>query len=372
MKKLRCILLTFLILTAGRAFALEEYVTNVYHEIDTAFQQKSESELNVVLQENQGDRYYYLMENYATKKVRRLIITNDYEFAMNAILVIIDNNLENTDAVEMYAMISDAFEEKRAAELEAQMEKERQLAKLEASKESQRANVEKTYNTVETASGKKVFMEKDLKLSHDVWKARFGLVDGAIVMDAGTSFTDFKFGISGAYDYEHQSNNINWGVDALAGFNFSFLQPSVDNTILANVDVQGKISFTSLWDRFFLRGGLLALPAMQNKGTSAKPIPIANVQGTFFSPTVGIALSNVPVGNAELTMTADYYPGHLFYKDLTAAAGFGLNFAIPYAELETLNLTFNIGVKDYLFIKNTGIENRAKIIIAIGAENVIR
>ena len=94
MKRLKRLLVaSIMLLCAGHVFALEDYVSDVYHEIDTAFQQKSETGLNVVLQENQGDKYYYLMENYATKKVRRLIITNDYEFAMNAILVIIDNNI---------------------------------------------------------------------------------------------------------------------------------------------------------------------------------------------------------------------------------------------------------------------------------------
>lgn len=369
MKKLGRVLLVLMCLCSSKAFALEEYVSDVYHDIDAAFQQKSESGLNIVLQENQGDRYYYLMENYATKKVRRLIITNDYEFAMTAILVIIDNNLDNTDAVEMYSMISDAFAEQQAAELEAQIERERQLARLEEEKQNQRSKVEKTYSTVETASGKKVSQEKDMKLSANAWKFRFGFIDGDVIMNQSDNFMDFKYGVSAAYDFERQTNTLDFGVDAYGAFHFSFLQPDKDNSLLGNLELQGKVSFVNFWDRFFLRGGLVALPTVK-----AKKSATAEIFDSFITPSVGIGIMNASMGESSFTLTADYYPGHLFYKNkgLNAAAGIGMNLGFPYANLDRVKLTFNLGLKDYIYIKNTGLENRAKIIIAIGAENVIR
>lgn len=368
MKRLKRLLAaSIMLLCAGHVFALEDYVSDVYHEIDTAFQQKSESGLNVVLQENQGDKYYYLMENYATKKVRRLIITNDYEFAMNAVLVIIDNNLDNTDAVEMYALISEAFEEQRAAEREAILEQERAQAKLAASKEEQRSNVEKSYDTVTAADGQKVFQKKDQKMSSNVWQFRFGIIDGDLVTNKSDDFMDFKYGISAAFDYEHQKEDINLGFDAYGAFHLSFARPEIDNTMLLNLELMPKISFNRLWDRFFVRAGLVALPVVKNAKAAS-----ADLFGTFITPAVGVGIGSAPIGSAQFSLNADYYPGHFFYKDLNAAMGFGANICIPYAEMDRIKLTFNFGVKDYLFIKNNGIENRAKIIIAIGAENVIR
>ena len=50
--------------------------------------------------------------------------------------------------------------------------------------------------------------------------------------------------------------------------------------------------------------------------------------------------------------------------------GYELMRAIPFAELEQVKLSLNIGLRDKVFMKETGLENRASIILAIGAENV--
>ena len=99
-------------------FAVEEYVAKIYKEIDHIFIIKSEDELNTVLSENNHDKYYYLIENYTEKKIRRLIVNNDYDFAMAAIVIVIENNLDNEQAVEMYSVISEAYEVQREHELE--------------------------------------------------------------------------------------------------------------------------------------------------------------------------------------------------------------------------------------------------------------
>ena len=52
--------------------------------------------------------------------------------------------------------------------------------------------------------------------------------------------------------------------------------------------------------------------------------------------------------------------------------GAAMNFAMPFAELEKIKLSLNIGLRDKVLVKDTGIENRASVILAIGAENVIR
>ena len=109
---------------AGNLFAVEEYVSKVYKEIDVIFIKQADDELASILRENVEDKYYYLMENYTKKKVRRLIIDNEYEFAMTAIYIIIDNNIdgdfEDEDAVDLYAAIAEAYE------IQQQYEKEQQ------------------------------------------------------------------------------------------------------------------------------------------------------------------------------------------------------------------------------------------------------
>ena len=57
---------------------------------------------------------------------------------------------------------------------------------------------------------------------------------------------------------------------------------------------------------------------------------------------------------------------------MKVAAGGALNIAFPFAELEKVKLNLNLGIKDKFFMKESGIENRASLIIAIGVENVVR
>ena len=127
------LLAIILCLATGNLFAVEEYVSKVYKEIDVIFINQADKELQNILRENVSDKYYYLMENYTKKKVRRLIIDNEYEFAMTAIYIIIDNNIdgdfEDEDAVDLYAAIAEAYE------IQQQYEKEQeQKAIAEAQK----------------------------------------------------------------------------------------------------------------------------------------------------------------------------------------------------------------------------------------------
>ena len=80
---------------------------------------------NYKLKKIEGDDNYYLLENYTLKKIRRLVVKKDYDFAMQTNLVVIDNNLDNSEAVEMYAVIAHALEEQRKLK---NLEEEKRLA----------------------------------------------------------------------------------------------------------------------------------------------------------------------------------------------------------------------------------------------------
>ena len=83
-------------------------------------------------------------------------------------------------------------------------------------------------------------------------------------------------------------------------------------------------------------------------------------------------MGNLSLGSLKLDIGADWLAGHLFYQNIKVAAGFAMNMAIPFAELEKVKLNFNIGLRDKFFLKNDGMENRASVILAIGVENVVR
>ena len=138
MKKLKFIKAAFcsLILSAGvlPVTALDAYVTVIYRDVDIAFVNKSEKELNGVLSKNNEDRNYYLVENYTMKKIRHLIVDEDFNFASKATLVVIDNNLDNMEAVDLYATISAALQRQEEQKRLVEEKKKAEIAKFEAEK----------------------------------------------------------------------------------------------------------------------------------------------------------------------------------------------------------------------------------------------
>ena len=96
--------------------AVDQYVIVIYRQLDTAFADKNDKELNKVLESNAEDANYYLIENYTMKKIRRLVVDEEYQFAMQANLIVIDNNLDNMDAVELYSTIANALEKQKEQE----------------------------------------------------------------------------------------------------------------------------------------------------------------------------------------------------------------------------------------------------------------
>jgi hypothetical protein len=63
-----------LTLCISSAFGIDIYVSELYQEIDIAFLNHSDVELDRILGSNQDDENYYLLENYTLKKIRRLVV----------------------------------------------------------------------------------------------------------------------------------------------------------------------------------------------------------------------------------------------------------------------------------------------------------
>ena len=125
-KKIKTLIFGMIFLAVSHPlFAVDEYISKIYKQLDKIFYEKSENELNNVLSNNSQDRNYYLIENYTEKKIRRLIVNNDYDFAMTAIIIVIENNIDNEQAVEMYSLIAEAYEVQKNYELEQEQLRQR-------------------------------------------------------------------------------------------------------------------------------------------------------------------------------------------------------------------------------------------------------
>ena len=356
---------------SGSLFALEEYVSDVYRQIDNCFSAKDDSKLNSVLARNVNDKYYYLMENYTQKKIRRLIVNNDYDFAMSATLALIENNLDNEEAVEMYSVISDAYEIQRKHELELEQKRQLEIARIQMEKEKQRESVEKEYVAAsKTSSGAVYVSGKETNLTSINWKLQLGMVDLTYLLEQKSEIGSIHYGIALDFGYEYGMENKDvLGIDIFGGAQFLTIADEEKTVpLIADAEAAMKYAFAKLSKNLFIRVGFNAIIT----GKSDKAPLTAGVIDNFYSPFIGVKYEQIALGPARLDIGADWLAGHLFFSNIKAAAGAALNVAIPFDELEKVKLNLNIGLRDKLFLKDEGMENRASLIMAIGVENVVR
>ena len=372
MNKMKRILIVLVLLAlSANLFALEEYVSEIYKQIDTCFTERDEAKLNSILSKNTNDKYYYLIENYTQKKIRRLIVNNEYNFAMEATLALIENNLDNEEAVEMYTVISDAYEIQRKHEAEVEYQKQQEEARIQAAKEKQRGNVEKEYvAATKTSSGSVYVSGKETKITSYNWKIAFGLVNLGFLMEPKGEISSFHYGVSADFGYEYSvEKKLIIGTDIFAGLQFlGIAEKEKMVPLLGDFEAALKSAFPQVSKNLFIRVGFDAIITGKSK-TATDTIYVVD---NFYSPYVGIKLEGIPLGKLKVDLGADWLAGHLFNKDVKLAAGGALNVQIPFAELEKVKLNLNIGVRDKLFMKDTGMENRASLLLAIGVENVVR
>ena len=371
-RKLKILSFSVLLLCfSSKLFALEEYVSEIYKQIDTCFSAKDDSKLDTILSRNVNDRYYYLMENYTQKKIRRLIVNNDYDFAMAATLVVIENNLDNEEAVEMYSMISDAYEIQKKHEAELEHQRQLELARIEMEKEKQRGSVEKEYVAASKTSTGAVYVSgKETNLTSQNWKLKIGMVDLLHLYEKESEIGTIHYGVCLDFNYKYTMETKSvLGLDLFGGAQFLAIADEEKMVpLIADAEAAVKYAIAKLSKNMFIRVGFNAIIT----GKSELATLTEGVLNNFYSPFVGIKFEEVPLGTMRLDFAVDWLAGHLFVKDVTAAAGAALNIAIPFAELEKVKLNLNVGLRDRFFLKKEGMENRASLILALGVENVVR
>lgn len=364
-------ILVLLFSIALPAFAVEEYISDIYKKIDQIFIIQSEDQLNTLLSDNNEDSNYYLIENYTEKKIRRLIVNNEYDFAMTAIIIVIENNLDNEQAVEMYSVIADAYKVQQEHEAELEYQRQLELARIEKEKEKQRVNVEKEYVSAKnTNSGKSVYVTgKETKLTSYRWKVALGLADFVYLHDNSSNINSLHYGPSLSFNYEYtlESKTI-IGAELFAGVQpIGMAEEKSLVPLIGDIDVKLKLS-PSLIPNMFITTGFGVV--LSQKDANQKKTNL--IVGTMYTPIVGIKYERISLGNVKVDLGAEWYAGHLFYDNINFAMGAEANAQIPFADLDKVSLNFNIGLRDKVLVKASGLENRASLILAIGAENVIK
>ena len=112
------------------------------------------------------------------------------------------------------------------------------------------------------------------------------------------------------------------GTDAFAGFQFmGFAEEEKLVPMIGDVDLGLKAAFPQISNNLFFKVGFDALLTGKSKTAPDTQWIVEN----FYSPTVGVKFERIPLGAVKLDIGADWLAGHLFTKNVKAAAGASMN-----------------------------------------------
>ena len=355
---------------------------DVFNRIDMAIAAKSPDAISKVLSDNRNSPNYPRIENYTLKKTRQLIITDNLEFARQTSLAVIDNNIENFDAVELYSYIDKAILNQQAANQAAEnrrrLEEERIAARNAKSK--QKLENRGNYQVVNTASGQEVYVnEQQASFSSWVWTVKLGLANFVYQKVGEPDYSSLKYGLAVGANIFYPSERLIIGTDIFADAHIvTFMSDGAKEDSSANENeipqeffISGhfvpEFAFADLSKHLFFRAGAAAhmLASHERERTGSYK--------TFITPVLGLAIDNLHVGDSQMRIYYDYDIGHLMQEELTSAMEFGGSMLLPMAVNDKTKFGIELGLQDLLLMKKEGgIENRTKIIFAIGVGNVTK
>ena len=360
--------ITLLLSCSFFAFAQNADLSEVYKKIDMAVAAKNADTISSILKENRESSSYPMIEAYTLKKTRQLIISDNLEVARQTSLAVIDNNIENFDAVELYSYIDKAILNQQAAEQAAENRKRLEAERIAALNAKSKAKLASrgNYQIVNTASGQEVYInEQQASFSPIVWTVRLGLADFMYQMIADPSYSSLKYGLAVGGDLFYPSERFIFGGEVFADALILTMGDGEQEFFMTGKLVP-EIAFADFAKSLFLRFGISA------NMLASKVRDQTNSAETFVSPVVGLALDNFYIGETRLKLFYDYDFGHLAYEDINAAMEFGGSILFPMAINDKTKVGIELGVQDLLLMREAGMENRAKFTFAIGVGNVTK
>lgn len=360
-KSLLCLILCLFALSISVA---QTTMAQAYEDIDKAFINRSTDDLSKVLS-SLTPVDSPLAESYILKKCRQLVITNEYDFSKEAVYVVIDHDMDNTSAVELYSRIEGASK-KHEEELRQEQERKEALARAhQQTLEKARVGVEKNYETVKAASGEKVYLDsRSYSYSNNDWYLNIAILNLGI--GSYDSNTALKYGMGAEAGYFYSNLQMSLGADL--GGTINLLKLSGDNeSIVSEFYLIPQLALNNLNKRLFFRVGLMG-SVMNDKDDENEPDTV--FVESFISPLFGIGTRNVMLGPLNFQAYYDYLLGHLADSDIKTSMQAGAFFSFVAAEMETVRLNCKFGIKDTLYVLSDGIDNRFQFSFAIGVGNV--
>lgn len=332
------------------AFAQQANV-DIYDKIDDAFMTKSPESVRILLESNRNSSQYPAIEEYVLKKSRGLLISNQLELIQDMTMAIIDNNLDCTDAVNLYIIVERAID-KRDASLESERAQAAADAQYVASvSEEQKEKAKKSYSSMANeTTGEAVYLNANASKYYSpvTWNAMLLVGDLGIITDNGL---DMKIGLGAQGGLFFRDDRFSVGLNVYADDLLIAFTPENKNNGV--IDLIPAISYVPVSEDLFLRTGF---SLQQNEGVS------------FFSPVIGIGMTHAMSALNTASWFVDYYPAHLaFMYNLAFCGGAGANMSFGLSRVGSNVLSLTVGVRENLMVTKKGdVKSRTRINLGFG------
>jgi len=354
------LLVVFIFSACSGLFAQSKSLQDHYNEITNFVSAKNSDGVRKYLADNTNNSDYAKLESFVLMRSRDALIANDLDFALSLCLTVIDNNLDNFEAVALYTSIERAVfarDEKIKTENEKiQIEKMKETAVTTKEKEK----IQKEYKTItNSVSGETVYLDQEFDMYYlpVTWGVDLGLADISVMSDPLS--TSFRYGLSLAGNVFYRSEEFYAGIDvffdaALVSF------PAMPNLVFS-VKAVPSFSLPRVLRNIYYRVGYAGIYSSTVDNSFLPP--------SFSSPVIGVGFRDWRFGVFFFDGSFDYYIGHLFYDNFFFAADANVNFYLPLADLDTIDVGLNLGIRDIMGVMAQGLHNQIKFVISVGVWN---
>ena len=319
-------------------------------QVDVAFFQHSPEMLGNVLAQNRKAFNYSDLESYSLKKIRQLVVLNELDFAKTASQIMIDNNIDNGDALALYSSTTKAIE-RRDYQISLQKQQEEILALKKQSAQ------EAVYEKPKSASTYKPIMNMDTgetyfyslgrnAYSPVTWDVNIAITDLYFADMKPTHSLKYGLGIGGEVFY--YGEKVTFGTELFA--DFFLLTFSGEKGLLSSAKLVASLAFEKAVSNLFFRTGFM-------------------FDSGFISPVVGLSYKKTTENRFAFDLFTDYNLGHFAYEDINASFCAGGSMLFPLAKSNTIMMGLKVGLSDNVYIKEDSIDNHVKGILSIRIGN---
>lgn len=107
--------------------ALDSELLEIQAELDSAVEIRSSESVAQILKNSKNQENYPQIENLVLEKARNLVLTEDFELAKNISLCVIEMNIENFEAIDLYSFIEKTIANERAYKRSQILKRNREL-----------------------------------------------------------------------------------------------------------------------------------------------------------------------------------------------------------------------------------------------------